>query len=64
MIYDLLCSAELVGILKQNFNKFLVYYEHPTNESKDVCIVIGIDDFKGVSLITNFTKNKDLRVRV
>lgn len=63
MIYDLLISAEVVGVLKQNYNKFMIYYTHPTKESKDVCIVIGIDDFKNISIITNFTKNRNYRVR-
>ncbi len=63
MIYNLLSSEELVGILKQDFNKFKIVYKHPTKISMDVCIVILIDEFKKISMITNFTKNKNLRVK-
>lgn len=63
LIYNLITDYENVGILKSNYNLFKIYYNHPSKKSKDVCIVISINDNKGVKLITAYISPKEKRVR-
>jgi len=63
LIYDSLLYKQHVGILKSNYNSFKIFYEHPLKKSKDLCIVIGINDNRGVKIITTYLENKEKRVR-
>ncbi|WP_409199658.1 hypothetical protein [Methanobrevibacter sp. DSM 116169] len=64
LIYELLFSnEENVGILKSNYNTFKIFYKHPIKKSKDVCIVISINDNKDIKLITSYLSPIEKRVR-
>ncbi|MCL2687213.1 MAG: hypothetical protein FWE58_01595 [Methanobrevibacter sp.] len=63
MIYDLLFDGDIVALLKSNYNLFKIIYEHPTLNSKDLCVVVSITDDKGVKLITTLNQPKERRVR-
>ncbi|MBR5502991.1 MAG: DUF4258 domain-containing protein [Methanobrevibacter sp.] len=63
MVYEALINEELVGILKQDYNKFLLFYEHKTLNSHDLAVVIAMgDDF--INLITAFVNPKHRRVKI
>ncbi len=62
-IYNLLINHENEGILKSNYNTFKIFYSHPRKKSKDLCIVIAINDNRGIKLITTFNQPKERRVR-
>jgi len=63
LIYDVLLNKQHVGVLKSDYNSFKVFYEHPFKKSKDLCIVISINDNNGVKIITTFLEKKEKRVR-
>ena len=63
LIYDSLLNKQHVGVLKSDYNSFKIFYEHPVKKSKDLCIVIAINDNMGVKIITTFLEKKEKRVR-
>lgn len=63
LMYDALLNKQHVGVLKSNYNSFKIFYKHPSKKSKDLCIVIAINDNSGVSIITTYLENKERRVR-
>jgi hypothetical protein len=44
LIFKTFLYKPLMGILKQDYNKFRLYFEHSTKPSKDLSLVIGIND--------------------
>ena len=64
LIYELLLNKQYIGVLKSDYNSFKIFYEHPIKKSKDLCIVIAINDNEGINIITTFLEKKERRVRV
>ena len=52
-----------MGIIKQNYNKFRVYFEHNRRPAKDISLVIGINDNKDVKFITVMETLRNQRVK-
>lgn len=42
LVYRTLLYKPIVGILKQGYDKFKLYYEHETKVSKDIILIIGV----------------------
>lgn len=62
LVYRTLLNKPIVGILKQDFDKFKVYYEHETRVSEDIILIIGVDD-EIINLITTFSTSRQQRLR-
>lgn len=62
-IYDCLSNAMLLGISKTTENRFKLIYPHNKSNSKDFYIVIKIDDFENISVITAYSFSKSRRER-
>ena len=41
-----------MSIIKQDYNKFRLYFEHCYNPSKDISLIIGINDNRNVNFVT------------
>ena len=63
LIFDTFLHNPLMGIIKQDYNKFRLYFEHNNKPSKDIALVIGIKDDKTVNFITVMLTDRDKRVR-
>lgn len=63
LIFDAFLYNPLMGIIKQSYNKFRLYFEHNNKPSKDIALVIGINDDKTVNFITVMLTDRDKRVR-
>ena len=53
----------LMGIIKQDYNKFRLYFEHEYKPSKDISLVIGINDNGTVSFVTVMLTDRNKRVK-
>lgn len=62
LIYRTLLKKPIVGILKQDYDKFKVYYEHETKVSEDTILIIGLDE-DIINLITTFSTSRQQRLR-
>ena len=63
IVYESIFSEPIVGILKQDYNKFKVFWEHKTKKSKDIYVILVINDDNGIELVTIMPDNKDKRLR-
>lgn len=61
IVHNVFLNSTPVGIIKQDLNKFKVYFEHPTKHSKDIVIIFEIDNNKCIKFITTFLTEKDKR---
>lgn len=61
IVHNVFLNSPTVGIIKQDLNKFKVYFEHPTKTSKDIVIIFEIDDNECIKFITTFLTKKDQR---
>lgn len=59
---DALFNQEIMGIQKQDFNKFKLSYEHKIRKSQDLYLIIVINDNKDINLITTYDGNKRRRL--
>lgn len=59
---DALLNQEILGIQKQEFNKFKLTYEHKITKSQDLYFIIGINDNEDIKLITTYNGNKTRRL--
>jgi len=58
MVYNSLINDDLMGILKQDYNKFILLYDHKTIKSKDLGIVIAMRE-EYIYLVTVFLNPKN-----
>ena len=57
---EALFNQEILGIQKQDSNKFKLTYEHKIRKSKDLYLIVLITDNKDIKLITTYDKqNKE-----
>jgi len=56
-------SFEPLGINKTRENRFSLIYPHETRQSEDLYIIIEINDFKEIEIITIYTKSIWRRLR-
>ena len=61
IVHNVFLNSTSVGIIKQDLNKFKVYFEHPTKSSKDIVIIFEIDDNQYIKFITTFLTEKEKR---
>ena len=62
-LYDCLSSRMLLGISKTTENRFKLIYPHEKLKSKDLYIIIEIDDFERINVITAYSFSKHRRER-
>lgn len=62
-IFDCLTDKMLLSISKTTENRFKLIYPHKYNKSKDFYIVIEIDDFERIIVITAYSFSKRRRER-
>lgn len=62
-VYDSLVNKKPVLIGKTSYNTFKVLYEHPNRSSKDIYIIIKIDESKNILLVTVYTHSIERRIR-
>lgn len=63
LIFNTFLYKPLMGIVKQDYNKFRLNYEHEHKPTKDITLVIGINDNKTISFITIILTDRNKRVR-
>ena len=63
LIFNTFLYHPLMGIIKQNYNKFRLYFEHKYKKSKDISLVICINENKTINFITVMLTDKNKRVR-
>ena len=63
LIFETFLYNPLMGIIKQNYNKFRLYFEHNYKPSKDISLVIGINDNRTVSFVTVILTDRNKRVK-
>jgi len=56
-------SIEPLGISKTMENRFMLIYPHETKSSEDVYIIIEIDDYQEIMVITTYTNTIQRRIR-
>ena len=49
LIFETFLYNPLMGIIKQDYNKFRLYFEHRTKPSKDIALVIGINSNRTIN---------------
>lgn len=59
---DVLFNHELLGINKQAENKFKLCYKHPDKENKDFYLIIVINEFKSLKMITTYEAKSSRRI--
>ena len=62
-IYDCLSTKVLLSISKTCENRFKLIYPHEKIKTKDFYIIIEIDDFEGITVITAYSFSKNRRER-
>lgn len=62
-IYDSLINKKPVLIGKTGYDTFKVLYEHPTKKSKDIYIIISIDEAENILIVTTYTHSIERRIR-
>ena len=63
LIFETFLYKPLMGILKQDYNKFRLYFEHSTKPSKDLSLVISINDNRTIKFITVMETLRSKRVK-
>lgn len=63
LIFETFLYNPLMGIIKQDYNKFRLYFEHNTKPTKDISLVIGINSNGVVNFITVMETDRNKRVR-
>lgn len=63
LIFETFLHNPLMGIIKQDYNKFRLYFEHNRKPSKDISLVIAINSNKTVNFVTVMLTDRDNRVR-
>ena len=63
LIFETFLYNPLMGILKQDYNKFRLYFEHDKKPSKDISLVIAINDDNTVNFVTIMETYRSKRVR-
>ena len=63
LIFNTFLHNSLMGIIKQDYNKFRLYFEHRDKPSKDISLVIGINDNRTVNFVTVMLTDRNKRVR-
>ena len=63
LIFDTFLHKPLMGIIKQDYNKFRLYFEHCNKPSKDISLVIGINNNRTVNFVTVMLTDRDKRVK-
>lgn len=63
LIFETFLYNPLMGIIKQDYNKFRLYFEHNYKPSKDISLVIGINDNRTVSFVTVILTDRNKRVK-
>ena len=63
LIFQTFLYNQLMGIIKQDYNKFRLYFEHSQKPTKDISLVIGINDNRTVNFITVMETYRNQRVR-
>ena len=63
LIFETFLHNPLMGIIKQDYNKFRLYFEHNQRPTKDISLVIGINDNRTVNFITVMETYRNQRVR-
>ena len=62
-IFDCLKDKMLLGISKTSENRFKLIYPHEKLKTKDLYIIIEIDDFERISVKTAYSFSKSRRLR-
>ena len=62
-LFECLKNKMLVGISKTRENRFKLIYPHDRIKTKDLYIVVEIDDFEKIRIITVYTYSKSRRLR-
>ncbi|WP_295593120.1 hypothetical protein [uncultured Methanobrevibacter sp.] len=63
LIYKTFLHNPLMGIIKQDFNKFRLYFEHNFKSSKDISLVIAINNDRTVNFVTVMLTDRNKRVK-
>lgn len=63
LVFNTFLYCPLMGIIKQDYNKFRLYFEHNRKSSKDISLVIGINDNKLVNFVTVMLTDRNKRVK-
>ena len=58
---DVFFSHRLLGIMKQEFNKFKLCYLHPSKVQKDLYLIVAINDDNSMDLITTYEASIERR---
>ena len=61
-IFETFLYNPLMGIIKQDYNTFRLYFEHDRKPSKDISLVIGINDNRIVNFVTVILTGRSKRV--
>lgn len=61
IVHNVFLNNDVVGIIKQDLNKFKVYFEHPTRPSKDIVVIFAIEDYENIKFITSFLTEREKR---
>lgn len=59
---DILFNHELLGISKQDENKFKLCYKYPNKENKDFYLIIVISDYGSLKMITTYGAKSSRRI--
>jgi hypothetical protein len=62
-VMDSLINKKPVLIGKTGYDTFKVLYEHPTKMSKDIYIIISIDEAENILIVTTYTHSIERRIR-
>ena len=63
-VAECLFSKTPLGIVKTMENRFKLIYPHNKNDNLDLYIIIEIDDYKNIKVVTAYTFNKKRRERL
>lgn len=63
LIFDTFLYNPLMGIIKQDYNKFRLYFQHNLRPTKDISLVISINDNREVKFVTVMETYRNQRVR-
>ena len=63
LIFETFLYNPLMGIIKQDYNKFRLYFQHNLRTTKDISLVISINDNREVKFVTVMETYRNQRVR-
>lgn len=55
-------NHKLLGIMKQEYNKFKLCYKHPFKEQKDLYLIVVINEDISMSMLTTYGGNISRRI--